>query len=176
MTTPTWDDLYGEGAAKREAAERIASIATETTLTASELEKLEGMSREGLIALVRRFAGQCGIAAMMTEDETAQAMLDSLAEIALRPIVAGVNLRADISARMSAIDKWLDRTRGKTVQRVEQKVEHSTGGKASELTNEQLMAILSRASVAGLLPAGEKMDSEGRLVTDAEYAEVSGAV
>lgn len=137
------------------------NVATSNSAPSSaEMEKLEGMSREELLALCKRFAGVCGLSIAMTKEETAQAMLDSLAEVALKPLHANGNLRADINARMNAIDRWLDRVDGKAIQRIEQKVEHSSG-KVSELTNEQLMLILSRASVA----------STG--VVDAEYSVVT---
>lgn len=80
------------------------------------IEKLEGMSREELIALVRRISGANGHIFTMTKEETAQAMRDVLAETALKPIVAGLNVKADIMARMTAIDKWLDRSEGKAAQ------------------------------------------------------------
>lgn len=88
-----------------------------TPLSPSTLAALEGMTRDELILLCRRFACQCGTAAMMTKEETAQAMRDVLAETALKPIAPGLNMRADIAARVTAIDKWLDREEGKPVQR-----------------------------------------------------------
>lgn len=93
--------------------EEDASQSTVNALTAEDIAKLEGMSRDELKALCRRFACQCGLSTMMTKEETAQAMRDVLAETALRPIVLGLNMKADIQSRMTAIDKWLDRTEGK---------------------------------------------------------------
>ena len=82
------------------------------------LTSLEVMPIDDLKTLVRRLLCQCGAAATMTQEETAQAMLDCLAETALRP-VAGANMKADIQSRIAAIDKWLDRTRGKPAQSVD---------------------------------------------------------
>ena len=92
---------------------RVEEVIDQQTLAA-----IEGYSLDELKTLVRRLLCQCGAYAMMTQEETAQAMLDTLAEIALRPI-AGANLKADIQSRMNAIDKWLDRTRGKAHQAVD---------------------------------------------------------
>lgn len=87
-------------------------------LSASDLARLEGMTREELLALAKRMACQCGLVAAMTKDETAQAMKDVLAETALRSIVPGTGMKADIQSRMQAIDKWLDREEGKPAQTV----------------------------------------------------------
>ena len=113
MTAKTWDDVYGpEAEAKRKAA---AGEYPSCDLTASDLSRLEEMTREELVALCKRFAAQCGLAATMTDEETAQAMLDVLAETALRPVIHGTSMKADITARMTAIEKWMDRKKGKPV-------------------------------------------------------------
>jgi len=78
---------------------------------APDLTRLDAMTREQLIALVERMARQCGMVAAMSKEETAQAMRDVLADIALKPLLNGD--KAEIRARMDAIDKWLDRTEGK---------------------------------------------------------------
>ncbi len=87
----------------------------QTPIASHELEKLEGMSRDELLALVRRFTCQCGYAATMTDEETAQAMMDTLAETALKPVVHGTSMKADIAARLTAVEKWLDRKKGKPI-------------------------------------------------------------
>lgn len=76
------------------------------------------LSKQELIALCERMARQCGLVAGMTDEETAQAMLDMLAHTALKPIAVGLNMRADIQARLAAIDKWLDRKQGKPLQQI----------------------------------------------------------
>ena len=93
--------------------EAVDAISEET------LASLRTLSSAELIALVERMARQCGLVAMMTQEQTAQAMLDCLAETALRPIAKGMNMKADIQSRIAAIDKWLDRTRGKPAQSVD---------------------------------------------------------
>lgn len=79
--------------------------------------RLAVMTQKQLITLVRRMACQCGIAALMSREEIGQAMRDTLAETALKPIVPGLNMKADIQSRLAAIDKWLDRDEGKPMQR-----------------------------------------------------------
>jgi hypothetical protein len=114
---PEYDLITGDLLPESNAPKaKIGVIEAQSTLTAEELEKLDQMTKQELIALVRRFMCQCGLAATMTKDETAQAMRDVLAETALRPIVPGIAMKADISSRLSAIDKWLDRTEGKPMQ------------------------------------------------------------
>src|SRR5580658_6537771 len=92
---------------KQEAEEAEVKSATIPALSEAEWlriqPKLETMSKEQLIATVRRFACQCGVVALMTREEKAQAMRDVLAETALRPIVAGLNMKADIQSRLLAI-------------------------------------------------------------------------
>ena len=89
------------------------------TITEAEVQNLDTMTIDQLKTLVRRLVCQCGLAATMSKEETAQAMRDVLAETALRSIVPGLNMKADIKARMEAIDKWLDRNEGKPHQAVE---------------------------------------------------------
>lgn len=102
--------------------------------TPSELASLESLSNAELIGLVQRMACQCGLNALMSDEETAQAMLDTLAETALKPIVMNANVKADIQSRMNAIDKWLDRKHGKPAQTL--KMDASVAVKASILPPE----------------------------------------
>lgn len=97
-----------------------------STLSASDLSRLDSMSREELLALVQRMARQCGLAACRTKEEIAEAMLDVLAETALKPLVMGSSMKADIQSRMQAIDRWLDRDRGKPAQTVQGGIVHMT--------------------------------------------------
>lgn len=139
---------------------------TPQNLTDDELRALDGMSREDLIALVQRMARQCGMVAAMSEEQTAQAMFDTLAHTALRPIAEGGNMRADITARMTAIDKWLDRTRGKPAQYIHQVNENITKTSAHELTNEQLMIELRKLSASNKLPDNVLLLEDGTLTID----------
>lgn len=115
-----------------------SAAATTQADSIPNLTRLDEMSREELIALVERMARQCGMVASMTKEETAQAMRDVLAETALRPIVAGLNMKADIMSRMAAIDKWLDRAEGKA----KQSIEHT--GKDGEALSIRLLAVQER--------------------------------
>ncbi len=100
---------------KRESGTNSQVASSPSALSAEVLERLEGCSREELIALVRRSNADLVRVCMMSKEETAQAMRDKLAEIALKPLVPGMNIKADISSCISAIDKWLDRAEGKPV-------------------------------------------------------------
>lgn len=138
--------------------ERISNIPYDEPETAVtdvvDISGVETLDKPALLLLVARMARQCGLVAGMTKEETAQAMLDTLANTALRPIVAGLNMKADIQARMAAIDKWLDRERGKPAQ--SQAIELKVKGEmahthnielSSELLKEQLQRILKKSSV-----------------------------
>ena len=87
-----------------------------------DLSILDSMLQSELHALCARLLCQCGLAATMTEEQTAQAMIDLLAETALRPISPGLNMKADIQSRLNAIDKWLDRKKGKAIQSIDMNV------------------------------------------------------
>ncbi len=126
-------------------------------LTEAQLSRLEDMGRDELIALVRRMACQCGMVAAMTEDETAQAMMDTLAHTALKPIIQGLNMRADIQSRLNSIDKWLDRTKGKAIQRIDQRVLTVGNGGAGELSTAELFAMLRHAQDAKQLPGNVRL-------------------
>lgn len=105
------DTKTGERRAKQSREQSPANA----PLSDEELFGLDSMSREELIALVRRFACQCGLVATMSDDETAQAMLDILAETALKPVLHGTSMKADIASRLTAVERWLDRKKGKPV-------------------------------------------------------------
>ena len=120
------------------------------------LEGLNALDRDQLLSLCRRMACQCGLVAMMTDDETAQAMLDELAHTALKPLKLSVNIKADIQSRMAAIDKWLDRKQGKAIQRVDQRNVNVTLDEAThrEAVHKQAVDMMNRlakvASISGV--------------------------
>ncbi len=145
-----------------------------TALTYEEVHTLASLPQTALESALMRSYAASGLVmlATMSKAAQAQAMMDTLAQTALMPIVAGLNMKADIDSRLKAIDRWLDREQGKAVQRVEQKIEHSAKGASSELTNEQLIEALRSAQAQGLLPGGAKMLDDGTVVIDAEWEEV----
>ena len=116
------------GFMKERISESPLSGVTETTQEHADLSRLDSMGLEELKTLVRRLACQCGMVAGMTREETAQAMMDELAAYALRPMI-GTALKADINARIAAIDKWMDRAEGKPIQKqmIAAKIETSSG-------------------------------------------------
>jgi LDH2 family malate/lactate/ureidoglycolate dehydrogenase len=88
-----------------------------TPLKPIDLSALPTLARDELEALCARLLCASGGVEMMTEEQTAQAMLDVLAATALRPIISGGAVKADIQARMVAVEKWLNRIQGTAVQR-----------------------------------------------------------
>lgn len=166
-----FDPLTGEPLAKT--TKFVAGMdETKTNQSPLDLAAIDAMPMDELRSLCKRMACQCGLIACMTREQTAQAMLDTLAETALKPIVMGLNMKADIQSRLNAIDKWLDRTEGKATQRIEQRIEHNHKTASSELTNSQLIEALRQADIAGLLPANAKLLANGDVVLDGEFEEV----
>ncbi len=161
----TFDDALAKANAL-EAAKIKNAPQSPAPLSVEDIGKIEGMTADELKALVYRMARQCGTVACKDDTETAQAMLDVLAETALRPIAPGVNMRADIQARMGAIDKWLDRTKGKPAQYIHQVNEHISKAPAYELTNDQLTIELRKLSALGSLPEGVLMLEDGTITIE----------
>jgi hypothetical protein len=98
--------------------ERVSTIpvvleddeSTASPPTPSELARLESMTREELIALAKRMACQCGLVAVMTEEEREQALFDVLA------------LKGIKAMDVPAIREYFDRTKGKPAQSINQQV------------------------------------------------------
>ncbi len=129
-------------------------------IDATALGQVESMDHARLVALVRRMACQCGLVAMMTEEETAQAMLDTLAHTALKPVSSALNMRADIDSRLKAVDKWLDRTQGKAIQRIDQRILNVGNGSVDSMTSAELMVAVAKIKQ---LPDGVMLLADGTL-------------
>ncbi len=129
-------------------------------IDATDIKRLEALPHSQLLALCRRMACQCGLVAMMTEEETAQAMLDTLAHTALKPVSSALNMRADIDSRLKAVDKWLDRTQGKAIQRIDQRILNVGNGAVDSMTSAELLAAVSKIKK---LPDGIMLLSDGTL-------------
>ena len=154
---------------KKQTAEQPQPTPPSVVITEEEIKQIETLSHAELVEIVLRYARQCGLAPCQTPKQTAQAMRDELAAIALRPLVAGLNLRADIDNKIKAIEKWLDREEGKAIQRIDQKIQN-VDRNAGEMTNEELLIELRKIPQ---LPGGIKLLENGKLeVTDADWIEV----
>jgi hypothetical protein len=81
----------------------------------SLIDTLEAPALRKLLKTIYVAAGWVDIA-LMDKPIVAEAMRLELARIALSPLVAGMNIKADIQSKLAAIDKWLDRTEGKPTQ------------------------------------------------------------
>ncbi len=126
-----------------------------------DLTRLDSMTIDELKALIRRSSG----AVMpMTDDE-----LRAMAKDKLSALLQSIDAKQSPSLLLSVAREVLDRLEGKPTQRIEQKVEHSSKGNAGEMTNEQLLSLLRKASDAGKLPNGTKLLDDGTVITDAEY-------
>lgn len=134
-------------------------------LTNEIMAKIETYSKGDLLNLIRKVGGAIWGVGIMTDDEAYEAARMKLLHTGLTSESANTSL--------NTLREWIDRTKGRAVQRVEQKVEHSKKEEPpQELSNEQLFAMIASASTAGLLPAGVKVEG-GAVVTDADYSEVS---
>ena len=93
----------------------LKEAASNDAISASDLSRLEEMTKEQLIALVRRIGG-ARWADIMIMDRKQQA-------IAMRDRLAHIALTGDIRDALTAIDKFLDREEGKTPQSVAMNVQ-----------------------------------------------------
>ncbi len=89
--------------------DNLPLLGQDSPLSAETLANLEGMSREGLVGLIRRCNPEKARVLLMGEAEQAQAMLDALAIMALTS--------EDDKAVLVAIREWLDRKQGRAVMR-----------------------------------------------------------
>ncbi len=82
--------------------------ATKPIVQDDNLSRLDSLSRDELIALVRRMSIQCGMVAAMTEDEIRQGFLDKMAHI---------GLTGDALVALNAMEKRMNRVEGTPMQR-----------------------------------------------------------
>lgn len=108
-----------------------------------EINNLSTLSRNELETLTRRLLCQCGQAAMMSEDETAQAILDRFAAEAINP-------RTTSRDAATAGNGWLDRKQGKAVQRVESRNLHLIADLEAEKEKARQQAIGYLEALAGV--------------------------
>jgi hypothetical protein len=130
-------------------------------LTNEILANLENLSKAQLINIIKRVGGAIWGVGLMTDDEAYEAVRLKLLHTGLTSDSANTSL--------NVIKEWIDRTKGKAVQRIDQRIETVAKVEPSEMTNDQLLAMLAKASVAGALPAGVKVEG-GKVITDAEYS------
>ncbi len=83
-------------------------------LTPQDIDKLENMTREELLVLVKRMACQCGLVAIMTPEEIDQAHMDRLASDGIQS--------KDARHALGAIRERFDRRIGRPMQTVHQTV------------------------------------------------------
>ncbi len=90
-------------------------------ITASDLEKLEGMSKDDLITLVRRIPSVPVAHALLTKEEKRERLKEKVFGIAMDS--------TNESAVLKAANDWLDREDGKAMQQIRQET-HVTGSVA----------------------------------------------
>lgn len=173
--TNKMEDLppWAKGFKPRQNPQKPIPAVVEPVIEVYKLNQLEQMPRNQLISLVQRMYAMCGYLPSMTDEQTAQAMLDSLASIALKPIGVSTNMRADIQSRLTAIEKWLDRTQGKPAQSlaVTQTNVHLTAAQALGLDQGVYDNILIKhLRKRGALPAPQDVvvetEPQSGIVTD----------
>ncbi len=129
----------------------LHQIPTETAPQSPEIDAkaLEGMTRDQLLALVKKMPGWP--VALMTKAEQAEAIITRFAIEALDP---------NSKQWQPAGQQVLDRTQGKAIQRVDQRVLHAHKGIAVDMPTDELMAL-----VKGMrqLPDGIMLLADGTL-------------
>lgn len=114
-----------------------------------DLTALDSMTRQQLVALIKRIGGAMWGVVLMTDEQRAEAMLDRMAIIALTS--------ADQKAASESMREWLDRKLGRSVQRIEQKNLNINATTARELTTEEIMARLGGVGARELESSGVKL-------------------
>lgn len=104
---------------------------------------LEGMSKDELIALIKRVSGAMWGVGLLTKDQKYQAMLDKAAIMALTT--------NDVNEFVKSSTQWMERTQGKVADRVEQTIRQSVvisvderRKAASEEADKMLLLLSSR--------------------------------
>lgn len=136
------------------------------TITAQDIEALETLSKPQLINLIKKVSGAVWGIALKTDEEAYEA-------VRLKMLNSGLS-EENIGKSLPALKEWLDRTKGKPIQRIDQKIDQRivrADEKPTEMTNEQLLELLSKAGSMNLLPGGVTIDN-GHVITNAEYEEV----
>ncbi len=128
---------------------RVASSQTTTQIIpVTDPEAVSRMSRSELEHAYRIACGAFLGVALASNDEIAQA-------ISLKLAAAGLGEK-DIYKALPALREWLDRTQGKSVQRIDQRISKSLSV-ARELTTDEIIARLSMAGQSRLESAGVKL-------------------
>lgn len=99
-------------------------------LSAEDMARLDGMSREELIALIKRVSGAIWGVAMMDDAEKAEAARLKLYNMGMSA--------TEIHKCVPALDKWFDRTVGRAKQQIE------LTGKNGDSLSVRLMAVQDR--------------------------------
>lgn len=86
----------------------IEPVEPSDTITAETLSILHEMDKDALVSLVMRMARQCGLVANMSEEEIRQAFLDRMAHI---------GLTGKTAEALNAMERRMDRSEGKPMQR-----------------------------------------------------------
>lgn len=114
-----------------------------------DLTALDSMTKQQLVALIKRIGGAMWGVVLMTDEQRAEAMLDRMAIIALTS--------ADQKAASESMREWLDRKLGRSIQRIEQKNLNINATTARELTTEEIMARLGGVGARELESSGVKL-------------------
>lgn len=112
---------------------QIPAISNTEAQESVDLTRLDEMSREELVALVKTICGaRWGEVAGMTEDEIADSMKLKLAH--------GGLTQTDIWKALPAMKEWFDRAKGKAPQSIAMKIEDNT---LTKVATERLLRLAS---------------------------------
>ena len=127
------DPLTGDPIPKR--MDSVYSTHSTVVIEPHELDNVQKLSHAELVALVQRMARQCGLVALMTPEQSTQAIIDRCTEKALN---------RDVKEFLPYAKESLDRMKGKAAQSIALTVEDKglTG-----LTTDKLLALESQMAV-----------------------------
>ena len=138
MATKTWDEVYGEGATKP------LDVDSREALTPSSLARLEQMTQQELISLIRRVSGAVWGYALLDDTEKAEAARLKLYNLGMSS--------TEVHKVMPALKEWFDRTSGKAPQSIAMKVEDNSLGKMATDKLLRLAAMLEEPVIIAPLP------------------------
>lgn len=111
LTKQVFNPQTGKFSTVEISEEAIQSQSPTNALTSDILEKLEGYSKEELIALIKRVSGAMWGYALLDDEQKAEAARLKLYNLGMTA--------TEVHKVVPALDKWFDRTVGKAAQSIQ---------------------------------------------------------